>query len=141
MGFGIFQSIGRYGAIAKSQTEKRRLFKFTFWRGVVASIIIILLLILIAGIITSSLPNAKDYLIYLSFLVLSLFILESVKLLYRVFNLNKLFAYIEIGHSITLLILGITLSYFFGGTGYVFALIISPLLVALFLTLKRLAGW
>ena len=137
MGFGIFQSLGRFAPIANSQLEKRRLFKFTFWRGVVASLIIVFILILLAGVITNSLPNAKEYLIYLSFLVLSLFILESVKLLYRVYNLNKLFAYIEIGHSFLLVVLGIILTYFFDGVGYVFALLISPLIVALFLTLKN----
>lgn len=137
MGFGIFQSLSRFAPIANSQIEKRRLFKFTFWRGVIASAIIILILIFLASIITNSLPNAKEYLISLSFLVLSLFILESVKLLYRVFNLNKLYAYIEIGHSVTLIVLGVLLTYFFDGIGYVVALVLSPLIVALFLTLKN----
>ncbi len=137
MGFGIFQSLSRFAPIANSQSEKRRIFKFTFWRGVIASIIITIILIALAGIITQNLPNAKHYLIYLSLLVLSLFILESVKLLYRVYNLNKLYAYIEIGHSLLLLILGVTLTYFLDGVGYVLALLISPLVIALFLTLKN----
>ncbi|MDF1672322.1 MAG: oligosaccharide flippase family protein [Vicingaceae bacterium] len=137
MGFGIFQSLSRFAPIANSQSEKRRIFKFTFWRGVLASIIITIILIALAGIITQNLPNAKHYLIYLSFLVLSLFIMESVKLLYRVYNLNKLYAYIEISHSLLLLVLGVTLTYFLDGVGYVLALLISPLIIALLLTIKN----
>ena len=137
MGLGIYQSLGRYGAIAKSQVEKRRIFKFIFSRGSLASLAIILVIILLSGLITSSLPNAQQYLIYLSFLVLSLFILESVKLLYRVYGLNKLFAYIEIAHTTLTLILGVLLSYFYGGMGYVIAIIVSPLLVCIYITIKN----
>jgi O-antigen/teichoic acid export membrane protein len=136
MGLGIYQSLGRFGPISKSQLDKRRLFKFTFRRGIVASLLVIGLILLFSGLLTKTLPNAHEYLIYFSFLILSLFMLESVKILYRIYGLNKLFAYVEIAHSFVLIILGVILTYYWGGLGYIVALIGSPLIMALYVSIR-----
>ncbi len=137
MGFGIYQSLGRFGPISKSQQNKNQLFKFVFYRGIAASVIIIGVVFLLSGLITSTLPKSQSYLIWISFLVLSLFIFETIKIYYRIYGLNKFFAYLEISHSILLLISGVVLTYFFDGLGYISALLISPLLISLYLLLKH----
>ncbi len=137
MGFGIYQSLGRFGSISKSQQSKNQLFKFVFYRGVIASSIIIGIVVLFSGLLTGVLPNSQEYLIYLSFLIVTLFIFEVVKIYYRIYGLNKFYAYLEISHSILLLLFGVLFTYFFNGKGYVVALLITPLLISLFLIIKH----
>ncbi len=136
-GFGIFQSLNRYGAIQDSQTKKQQLFKFVFYRGIIASIVLVLLIIVLAPLLVKTLPNSYNYLLQISVLIINLFILEMVKIYYRIYNINKLFAYIEISQSVVLLVSGLLLTYFLGGTGYVLALVFSPLVVAVYIIVKN----
>lgn len=136
MGFGIYQSLGRFGPIASSQHQKKHLFNFVLTRGLVASALLIIVVILFAGLLTKSLPNAHVYLFYLSFLIITLFIFETIKIYYRIYGLNKLYAYVEIFYSILLLILGVLFTAFFDGIGYVLALIITPLIISIVVLLK-----
>ena len=127
-GFGIFQSLNRFGPIQDSQNKKRQLFKFVFVRGIIASILLACIIIIFAGLLTSSLPESYNYLITISSFIITHFIFEVIKINYRIYSINKLFAYLEISHSVVLLILGVMLSYFYGGFGYLIALVISPLI-------------
>lgn len=136
MGFGIFQSFSRYAPIEKSQLRKRQLFRFVLGRGLIASSILIGLIILFSGFLTFTLPNARFYLILLSFLIISLYVFEVIKNHYRIFNLNKVYAYIEISHSILLITLGFSLGYLWGGIGYILALILSPIIISLYILIR-----
>lgn len=135
-GFGIFQSLGRYGPLQNSQNKKRQLFKFVLTKGILASILLTAIIIGFSGILTSSLPNSHGHLILISYLVISLFIFEVVKIYFRIHHINKLFAYLEISNSIVLLISGILLTYFYGGYGYLISLVISPLLISTYIIIK-----
>ena len=136
-GFGIYQSLSRFGPLQSSQNKKNQLFKFIFGRGIIASIFLVLIVLLLSQFITQSIPESREYLNLISFFIISHFILETVKIYYRVYGINKLFAYIEISHSVLLVMLGLGLSYFWGGYGYVIALVISPLLIALTVIFKN----
>ena len=48
-----------------------------------------------------------------------------------------MFAYLEISHSALLVILGLGFSYFWGGYGYVLALVVSPLIISLYVIFKN----
>jgi len=136
-GFGIYQSLSRFGPLQSSQNKKSQLFKFIFGRGIIASVILVSIVILLSGFITQSLPDSQSYLNLISLFIISHFILETVKIYYRVYGINKLFAYLEISHSVILVILGLGLSYFWGGYGYVLALVISPLILSLYVIIKN----
>jgi O-antigen/teichoic acid export membrane protein len=136
-GFGIYQSLSRFGPLQDSQRKKNQLFKFIFKRGIIASVFLVAIVILLSRFITQSIPESQEYLNIISFFIISHFILETVKIYYRVYGINKLFAYLEISHSVLLVILGLGLSYFWGGYGYVLALVISPLIIALYVIFKN----
>ncbi|MCB9360266.1 MAG: oligosaccharide flippase family protein [Flavobacteriales bacterium] len=136
-GFGIFQSLSRYGPIQESQNKKRSLFKFVLYRGILASFVLIVAVIIFATLLPLSIPESYNYLILISFLILSLFIFEVIKIYYRVFHLNKLFAYIEISQSIILLVAGVILTYFWGGYGYILVLILNPLILGIYIIIKN----
>lgn len=136
-GFGIFQSLARFGPLQRSQSQKRQLFKFILGRGIIASALLIAIIILISSHLTQSLPESNNYLISFSFLIFSLFVFELTKIYYRIYNINKLFAYAEISHSLILFILGVVLTYTYGGYGYLTSVVISPLIVSVFVIFKH----
>lgn len=135
-GFGIFQSLGRYGPLLGSQQKKRQLFKYVFKKGVLASVILTGIVLAFSGELSSSLPESHDHLMLISLLIISLFIFEVVKIYFRIHHINKLFAYLEISNSIVLIISGVILTYFYGGYGYLISLIISPLLIAIYILIR-----
>ena len=135
-GFGIFQSLGRYGPLLGSQQKKRQLFKYVFKKGFLASALLTAIVLALSGVLTSSLPESHNHLMLISFLIISLFIFEVVKIYFRIHHINKLFAYLEISNSIVLVISGIILTYFYGGYGYLISLIISPLLISIYIIIR-----
>ena len=136
-GFGIFQSLSRFGPIQPAQFAKKQLFRFVFARGLAASAILALLVVLFATIIPLSLPESYPYLALISLMVISLFTYEMVKIYYRIYHLNKIFSIIEIAQSGLLLVSGIVLTYFWGGLGYIFALVACPLVVSIFIIVRN----
>lgn len=135
-GFGIFQSLVRYGPLQESQQKKRQLFKYVLKNGTLASVLLTGIVIAFSGVLTSSLPDSYNHLMLISFLIISLFIFEVVKIYFRVHHINKLFAYLEISNSVLLVISGVILTYFYGGYGYLISLIISPLLIAIYIIIQ-----
>ncbi|MEJ6737386.1 MAG: oligosaccharide flippase family protein [Flavobacteriales bacterium] len=135
-GFGIFQSLGRYGPLLGSQQKKRQLFKYVFKKGFLSSVLLTVIVLALSGVLTSSLPESHNHLMLISFLIISLFIFEVVKIYFRIHHINKLFAYLEISNSIVLVISGIILTYFYGGYGYLISLIISPLLISIYIIIR-----
>ena len=103
-GFGIYQSLSRYGPISKSQQNKKQLFNFILSRGIIASIILSCIVVISAKTLTKSLPDSYNYLVLISLFIISHFIFEIIKIKFRIYNINKLFAYLEISHSVILLI-------------------------------------
>jgi len=136
-GFGIFQSLSRYGPLQGSQQKKRQLFKFVLIRGLIASILLSCIVILFAGLITHTLPESYNYLVIISLLIISHFIFEVIKIYFRIYNINKLFAYLEISYSVVLIILGVILTYYWGGYGYLASLVLTPLIISGFILVKH----
>ncbi|WP_405562679.1 polysaccharide biosynthesis C-terminal domain-containing protein [Polaribacter sp. Asnod6-C07] len=136
-GFGLHQSLIRYGALLKNDDEKNSLFIYVFKKGFWASLAIIALIIISSFFITFKFENTQFYVIILSFIILPSFIFEIIRAQFRLKHNNKSFAYTEFTNSIILLISVLGLSYFFKGTGYAIALLITPLLTSI-LFIKKL---
>ncbi len=136
-GFGASQGLLRFGALSKNEKEKNNLFVYILKKGSVFSIIIIVIIIIFSSLLTNQLKESQSYLIYLSLLILTLFLLESLKTQLRVLHKNKTFAKTEIIYNILLVILVFFGSYFYKETGYIIALIIVPLITFLIFIPKR----
>ncbi|MEN8126122.1 MAG: hypothetical protein ABFR32_13460, partial [Bacteroidota bacterium] len=92
IGFGIHQSLLRFGSLNGSQLKKKKLFNYTFRKGIKYSAALILFVILLSPIITSNLKSSKIYLIILSIQLISLFVYEMIRIYSRLIHLNKLYA-------------------------------------------------
>ena len=136
-GFGLHQSLIRYGALLNSNEEKQELFSYVLKKGIIASILIILLLNVIGYFIPFQFDKTYGYFSFLTLTILTIFILEIIKIQFRLQHKNKLYASCEFWYNAILVILIFLLSYYFDGFGYVIALIISPLITVLFF-LKKL---
>ena len=135
-GFGLHQSLIRYGALLKSEDEKQQLFSYVLKKGIVASIAIILVLVGIGYFIPFQFNKTYVYFSILSLSILTVFILEIIKIQFRLQHKNRLYAITEFWYNIILTGLIFGLSYLFQGMGYIIALIVSPVLTALFFIKK-----
>jgi len=130
-GLGLHQSLIRFGALASSKQEKEGLLHYVLKKGTIASILLILSIICVSSFIPFQFENTYFYLSILSFSIFSFFILEVVKVQFRLLHKNHLFAKTELWFSITSTVLIYGLSYFLGGMGYIIAIIISPIVTSL----------
>ena len=135
-GFGLHQSLIRYGALLKSEDEKQQLFSYVLKKGIIASIVIILVLVGIGYFIPFQFDKTYGYFSILSLSILTVFILEIIKIQFRLQHKNRLYAITEFWYNIILTGLIFGLSYLFQGMGYIIALIVSPVLTALFFIKK-----
>ena len=135
-GFGLHQSLIRYGALLKSEDEKQQLFSYVLKKGIFASIAIILVLVGIGYFIPFQFDKTYGYFSILSLSILTVFILEIIKIQFRLQHKNRLYAITEFWYNIILTGLIFGLSYLFQGMGYIIALIVSPVLTALFFIKK-----
>ena len=135
-GLGLHQSLIRYGALLNSNEEKQQLFSYVLKKGIIASILIIFLLNVIGYFIPFQFDKTYGYFSFLTLTILTIFILEIIKIQFRLQHKNKLYAISEFWYNAILVILIFLLSYYFDGFGYVVALIISPLITVLFFSKK-----
>ena len=135
-GFGLHQSLLRYGALLKSKEEKNSLFRYTFFQGIKVTSAIILCIIFLSFTINFHFENTKYYLILLSLLLVPLYIFELVKIQFRLTYKNKLFASTDIIFSIILTISVLVFSYYFKELGYAISLITTPIIAVLCYTKK-----
>lgn len=130
-GFGLHQSLIRYGALLKTDEDKEHLFSYVFKKGGIGSLTLVGLIVIVCYFIPFHFERTYYYLIILSSSIITNFIFEIVKIRFRINHQNKVFAKSEVIHSIILVILILSLSYLFQGIGYAISLIIAPLLVSI----------
>ncbi len=127
-GFGASQGLLRYGALLESDAEKDQLFVYVLKKGSIFSVLLIVLIILFSSFLTNNLSETKPYLIAVSFTIFTLFLMDNLKVQFRILHKNKLFAKTEIVYNILLVLMVFLGSYFFKENGYVLAIILTPLL-------------
>ena len=130
-GLGIQQSLVRYGARLKSETEKKQLFLYVLRKGILLNFLFLLLLLPFAYWYPFKFSQARVYFLLLSLSLLSHFLFGVVKIYFRLFYQNKIYAKAEIFYAILFLILATLLSHFFKEIGYITAIIITPFLAFL----------
>jgi len=135
-GFGLHQSLLRFGSLLKTNKEKNSLFRYTFFKGIWATFILIFILLLASIFINFKFENTKYYLAFLSIILIPAYIFELIKIQFRLQHKNKLFAFTEIIFTSILTISVLILSYYFKEKGYAMALVLTPTLSVLFFIKK-----
>lgn len=130
-GFGLHQSLLRYGALLETKKEKEKLFSYVLKHGIIGSLILMSLVLIIGWFIPFQFDKTFYYLSLLSTSILSNFIFELVKTQFRLQHKNNLYAKAEFFQNLLLVILIFTLAIYLDGLGYVIALISAPLITAL----------
>ncbi len=129
-GLGLHQGLIRYGALLGSDIEKNSLFVYVLKRGIFWSVALSLLVIGLSFVFEDLLLESQEYIILLSFVIPTTFILEIIKIQLRLFHRNVAFAKVEITYAVVLVIAVFLLSYFYKEVGYSIALIVAPLITS-----------
>ncbi len=140
-GLGLNQGLIRYGAQLKTKEDKDSLFIYTLKYGIFIGLILIGLVILVSFLIKFKLEKIHFYVPFLSFAILSTYILELIKIQFRLLKNNKLFALVELTYTILLVAFVFVLSFYFQDLGYATSLIAVPLLTALIFIKKLKINW
>lgn len=135
-GLGLHQSLVRFGALLTTRNDRDNLFRVTFFKGIYVTFLLIILITISSLFIDFQFKNTRYYLIFLSFLLIPMYIFELVKVHFRLLHKNKLFATTEIIYAVTLTISVLLLSYFFKEKGYAIALVLTPSLTVLYFSKK-----
>lgn len=136
-GFGLQQSLIRYGALLKEVKDKNSLFIYVLKNGLMASTALVILIISISYFIDFSFDDTRFYLIFLSFIIIPSFLFELIKIQFRLNYDNRSFSFAELAYNIILVVSVFLLSFLFKEKGYATALLITPLLTSL-LFIKKL---
>lgn len=136
IGFGVHQGLIRFGALSKSQYNKKLLFNVTLKKGLKYSVFLILAVVLFSPLTTINNKESLPYLLVLSIQLLSLFVFEVVRIYVRLIHLNKLYAKITIFKTIFMVLFVLLFTLKFKGIGYAISLSVVPLIVAVFYIYK-----
>ena len=130
-GFGLHQSLIRYGSLAKSSEDKDSILAYVFKKGIVACLALITIVISISLFINFKFENTLFYVVLLSFTIIPSYLLEIIRAQFRLQHNNKSFAFTEGVQSIILLLSVLLLSYLYKELGYAIALLLTPLLTSI----------
>ncbi|MFT4576378.1 MAG: O-antigen/teichoic acid export membrane protein [Polaribacter sp.] len=130
-GFGLHQSLLRYGSLLKTTEEKNSLFRYTFIKGIWATLALIAITIITTSFIDFQFENTHYYLSFLSIFLIPMYIFELIKIQFRLQHKNKIFALTDIVFNAILTISVIVLSYYYQEKGYALALVLAPTLAVI----------
>jgi O-antigen/teichoic acid export membrane protein len=130
-GLGLHQGLIRYGSLLKSNEEKDTLFIYVLKKGTFVSILLIAFIIIVSSLASFRFENTSTYIILLSIIILPMYILEIIKIQFRLKHDNKSFILTEVTYNVILVVMVLVLSFYFKEKGYVVALILAPIITAL----------
>ena len=134
---GLHQSLLRYGALLNSTEEKNALFVYVFKKGLLIAFLITAIVIVSSFLIPFKFENTNYYLAILSLVLIPVFLLEIIKIQFRLNHNNKSYSFIEITYNTILVLFVFMFSLFLKEKGYVTALILAPTLTFI-LFIKKL---
>ena len=127
----------RYGAVLNSTEEKNALFVYVFKKGLLIAFLITAIVIVSSFLIPFKFENTNYYLAILSLVLIPVFLLEIIKIQFRLNHNNKSYSFIEITYNTILVLFVFMFSLFLKEKGYVTALILAPTLTFI-LFIKKL---
>jgi len=130
-GLGGNYSLLCFGAITKSISERKRYYKYTLNKGTKYAIYLAILTIFLATVLPFFENKIKILLVIMAFALITFYVLDVLKSYFRIINVNKMFAKLNVYFSVFSFVLTVVLTYFFKSYGYIIALALTPLIVFL----------
>ena len=130
-GGGLQYSFLRFAPLKDSNTKVDALFRNSFFKGFLISTIIALILFATIPFLNLDKIISPLYFYILLGYLFTYFIIEMVKVYYRVQNKNKKFASIDLLHSGLLAFFGCLSASYFGLIAYIFAFVLVPFVVGI----------
>ena len=131
-GFGVNNALLRFGALYDNDTDKKALFAYSLKRGFFIAVMWLCLLWASSGWISGDLPGAQQYLEFLSLYIVTFLLFELLKVYWLLMEQKKYFALADVLYSVLMLLLGLLVSSPYGAMGFVWVIVIVPLLVFLY---------
>ena len=128
-GGGMQHSFLRYAPMFDDKKNRIGLFQHSLYRGLLFSFCIAFVLFLLIPWLNSAVGNTSIYFNWLIFYLFSSFLIELVKMCYRVDDQNKKYAGIDVYLSVLVLFFGTGLAYFYGPLAYVIVFVTVPLVL------------
>lgn len=130
-GFGLSQSLIRYGASLTTE-NKKHLLQYVVKNGTFASFFLSIAVALFGLLYNFEFEETGTYITLFSTGFIPIFLLETIKIQLRLEHKNKTFALVDIIYSITFFLLVLLLSYLFQQNGYIASLLLTPTLISIF---------
>ncbi|MBU4539010.1 MAG: oligosaccharide flippase family protein [Weeksellaceae bacterium] len=129
-GFGSQQSLLRFGSLGDDIAEKKSLSKYLLFKGFGFQVLLSVIFLLVSFFYVD---RYEIFYIFLFFAVrlIGFYFFNHIQSELRIFGNNRLFATVNNVVNICGVILLLVLSYFFGLTGYLFAIAFTPFLALL----------
>ena len=131
-GAGMQYSFLRYAPMIDDKENRIALFQHSLFRGLLFSFFLAFVLFLLMPWLNSAVGNTSIYFSWLIFYLFSFFLIELVKMGYRVDYQNKKYARIDVYLSALVLLFGTGFAYFYGPLAYVVVFVTVPLVIGLF---------
>ena len=130
-GAGMQHSFLRFAPMLVDKKNRIGLFQYSLFKGLLFNFFLAFALFLLMPWLNSAVGNTSIYFSWLIFYLFSFFLIELVKMSYRVDNQNKKYAGIDVYLSALVLFFGTGLAYFYGPLAYVIVFVTVPLVLGL----------
>lgn len=133
-GLGLNHSLLRFGSIANNPKDKKTLYYYALKYGLYGSILLVIIILSISKLLVINKPQSLNYLVLLSFGLLTSFPYLLILSKFRIFEKNKEFSKTQIYYSlISLVIIGF-LTYKYAAYGNVLGTLIVPIIIFILFT-------
>ncbi|TYP98014.1 O-antigen/teichoic acid export membrane protein [Tenacibaculum adriaticum] len=130
IGFGLPQSLIRYGALLTNTNDKKIVSNYVVKNGTFVSFFLSLLVTAFSLLFSFEFEKTDIYLTVFSLSFIPLFWFEVIKIKLRLEHNNKTFSLVEVVYNLILVLLVLMLSYLYKELGYVWAIVLTPTLTS-----------
>lgn len=127
-GFGSQQSLLRFGSLGDDIAEKKALSKYLFFKGFGFQVLLSVIFLLVSFFYAARYEEIFYIFLFFAVRLIGFYFFNHIQSDLRIFGNNRQFAMVNNVVNICGVILLLVLSYFFGLTGYLFALALAPFL-------------
>lgn len=127
-GFGSQQSLLRFGSLDDDITEKKALSKYLLFKGLGFQVLLSVIFLLVSFFYVDRYEEIFYIFLFFAVRLIGFYFFNHIQSELRIFGDNRQFATVNNVVNICGVILLLVLSYFFGLSGYLFALAFTPFL-------------
>ena len=127
-GFGSQQSLLRFGSLGEGESEKKALAKYLFFKGFGYQILLSIIFLVVSFFYINRYEDIFYIFLFFTVRLIGSYFFNHIQSEFRIFGNNRQFARVNNVVNVSGLILLLTLTYFFGLKGYLFAIAATPFL-------------